>query len=663
VRLDVGVLRKDLTARKVRVVAIDGRGGSGKSTLARQLAEGWSKAVVVEMDDFYRRSAERVERPAVPGANWDCERLVTEVLGPHTAGRAGRYQRYDWDNDRLAEWLDVPADAIVVVEGVCSTSEPLRRYVDYAIWVDCPHDVRLKRGLERDGEGMRAEWVEEWMPAEDRYAAAEEPDVRADLVLDGSGTGADGVVFEVLNANPSGDALSDPAQLSFERDGVQLACLDFGGSGPPVLLLHGLAGHAAEWSETASWLVREHRVVALDERGHGRSTRVPANVSREAHVADVVFIIDRLALGPVILIGQSLGANLAFLVAARHPDRVRALVVAEGCPEADPEGEGAEGVRKWLDGWPTPFESRDAALIFFKGPSLYASAWADGLEQREGGWWPRFDSDVMVRTLREGTLHDYWEEWQQIKCPTLVVRAGDGFFPDGVLPSMAERLPGAKFVDIPGAKHDLHLDRPAEWRREVASFLASRQPSPPSPPAPSHRLVIPAGLEDDSISLMPWSKSDLGALQEASLDKSITRITAVPTVYSRDAGLRFLMARQESADRGEALSMAIHDRASGATLGGVNLNSFDWELRSARAGYWVVISGRGRGAATRALKLISTWGLGSLGLRELELHVEPGNAASINVATAAGYNAAGTVKDRPFGKDQELSMLRYVLNG
>ena len=99
--------------------------------------------------------------------------------------------------------------------------------------------------------------------------------VRADLVLDGAG--ADGIVFEVLRArSSSGDHSPEPLQLSFERDGVELACLDFGGSGSPVLLLHGLAGHVGEWSETAGWMVREHRVVALDERGHGRSTRVPA---------------------------------------------------------------------------------------------------------------------------------------------------------------------------------------------------------------------------------------------------------------------------------------------------------------------------------------------------------------------------------------------------
>jgi uridine kinase len=201
--LDLGLLRNDIAARKAGLVAIDGRGGSGKSTLARQLAEGWPKAVVIEMDDLYRPIAERVQGPEVHGANFDRGRLVTDVLEPLASGRPGRYQSYDWDEDRLDGWHEVPADAIVLVEGVYSTSEPLRGYFDYTIWVGCSYDVRLGRGVERDGERMRGVWIEEWMPAEDRYVEAERPEARADLVLDGSGTGAEGVVFRVLKERDS----------------------------------------------------------------------------------------------------------------------------------------------------------------------------------------------------------------------------------------------------------------------------------------------------------------------------------------------------------------------------------------------------------------------------------------------------------------------------
>ncbi len=74
-----------------------------------------------------------------------------------------------------------------MVEGVYSTRPELAPYYDFAISVECPRDIRLKRGLERDGEAARDRWEQDWMVAEDLYVAAHEPAARADLVLDGSG--------------------------------------------------------------------------------------------------------------------------------------------------------------------------------------------------------------------------------------------------------------------------------------------------------------------------------------------------------------------------------------------------------------------------------------------------------------------------------------------
>jgi GrpB-like predicted nucleotidyltransferase (UPF0157 family)/uridine kinase len=201
---DAVALRNALISKGTRLIAIDGRGGSGKSTLARQLAAGWPQALVIEMDDFYRPLAEREESPASHGAELDLERLVEQVLEPFSSGGAGRYQRYDWDEDRRTTWHGVPGDAAVLLEGVYSMSQRLRGFLDYSIWVDCPYDVRLRRGVERDGERMRAVWVARWMPAEDRYVEAERPHATADLVLDGSGQAK-------LERHPSLDDRFDPA--------------------------------------------------------------------------------------------------------------------------------------------------------------------------------------------------------------------------------------------------------------------------------------------------------------------------------------------------------------------------------------------------------------------------------------------------------------------
>ena len=107
--------------------------------------------------------------------------------------RPGRYQRWDWDTDTGAEWHDVPLRATVVVEGVGSTRTELGSPWDLTVWVDAPQEVRLRRGVERDGVAMRHVWVDIWIPQEDRYVASERPHERADVIVSGL-DGLDGVV-------------------------------------------------------------------------------------------------------------------------------------------------------------------------------------------------------------------------------------------------------------------------------------------------------------------------------------------------------------------------------------------------------------------------------------------------------------------------------------
>lgn len=263
---------------------------------------------------------------------------------------------------------------------------------------------------------------------------------------------------------------------TLDRDGVRLACRHFGGDGQPVVLLHGLAGHAGEWAQTASWLKPRCRVEALDARGHGRSERDPADVSLDAQVADAAFVVEHLGLRPVVLVGQSLGGVTALALAARRPDLVRGLVLVDASPlggREEAESAAAE-IGAALRRWPVPFRSRVAALDFFTGRfggPLAAAAWADGLEQRDGGWWPRFDVEVMAQTLREALREPVWDRWERIGCPTLVVRAGNGIVEPQTAREMMTRLPAASLVEIPEAAHDLHLDRPREWREALSRFL------------------------------------------------------------------------------------------------------------------------------------------------------------------------------------------------
>lgn len=184
---DATELSKDIIQRGARLIAIDGPRGAGKSTLARELAGQWPGAVVIGMEDFCRPSRERPSSP-VPASAYDCERLVKEVIEPLKAGDAARYQRYDREKDDLVESGKVPAGAVVLVDGLYSTSEALQDRFDYKIWVDCPYDIRVARATKRNGQEKRPLGTRDGTSAEDRYIAEQRPIARADVVLDGQGT-------------------------------------------------------------------------------------------------------------------------------------------------------------------------------------------------------------------------------------------------------------------------------------------------------------------------------------------------------------------------------------------------------------------------------------------------------------------------------------------
>ncbi|MEU7388964.1 alpha/beta fold hydrolase [Streptomyces tanashiensis] len=249
------------------------------------------------------------------------------------------------------------------------------------------------------------------------------------------------------------------------RDGVRLSCRDWGeqgGSGPDTLLLHGLAGHSGEWDDVAR-LLRDagHRVVALDQRGHGSSERRPADVSRAAYVADVVAVVEELGLVRPLLVGQSLGGHTALLTAAAHPGLPRALVLVEAGPgRAEPDV--AEQIGGLLGAWPVPFPSREAAVAYLgDGNRAIGEGWAGGLEERDGGFWPRFDPDVMVRSLDENSRRAFWEEWAAVDCPGLAVLGENGIIGADEYAEMVRLRPALHGVSLPGAGHDVHLERPA----------------------------------------------------------------------------------------------------------------------------------------------------------------------------------------------------------
>lgn len=268
---------------------------------------------------------------------------------------------------------------------------------------------------------------------------------------------------------------SPTRSLIVHRGGADVTVTDAGGEGPAVLLLHGLAGSSRELVPTARALTDAYRVLLLDQRGHGGSTRHPSDVTRQAFVDDVVAAAHQVVPGErVTLVGQSMGAHTAFLVAAQRPDVVERLVMLEGHVAGGAGPEDAQALGRYLASWPVPFVDEAAARDFL-GDSPLARAWVADLERTPGGLQPRFAADIMERVM-VGLSEARWGEWEALTVPTLAVFAENGMFAAALVDELFRRRPATTRADLAGASHDAHLDAFEAWVAVLRGYLGGPVP-------------------------------------------------------------------------------------------------------------------------------------------------------------------------------------------
>ena len=161
-----------------RLVCIDGPAGSGKTTLGHSLAEA-TGAQLIHSDDLMEgwRGLDAVGRQ------------LTALVGPLAEGRPGSYEHFDWQHHRYDRVVPVPPAPWLVVEGVGSGAAAIAAYTTVLVWVEVDDDLRLARGLARDGVEMEQHW-RTFMLDERELFEREQTRERADVLVDGSGVAA-----------------------------------------------------------------------------------------------------------------------------------------------------------------------------------------------------------------------------------------------------------------------------------------------------------------------------------------------------------------------------------------------------------------------------------------------------------------------------------------
>ncbi len=216
--------------------------------------------------------------------------------------------------------------------------------------------------------------------------------------------------------------------------GPTLAVQEWGRpDGAVLLLLHELGSSSADWRHFAPLVGQRFRVIGVDLRGHGESSW-PGEYGFELMRTDILRLLAVMGIYGVIPFGHSTGALVGFLLAATHPDLVRALVLEE---------------------MPTP----DAANPQFDLPK-------HGRPGQKYDW--RAASEVL--RWRNQPHDDWWDMADQIACPTLVVGGNSSHIPQDRLSQLARRMERGQYVSMNGG-HDLHARRPGEFDMVVEPFL------------------------------------------------------------------------------------------------------------------------------------------------------------------------------------------------
>jgi pimeloyl-ACP methyl ester carboxylesterase len=278
-------------------------------------------------------------------------------------------------------------------------------------------------------------------------------------------------------------------EIRIRIDGLELAAKTWGPrDAPPVLCLHGWLDNAASFDRLAPQLTGAY-LVALDLPGHGRSDHHPVGFpyAFTDWVAVVHQVVEALGWSELTLMGHSLGAAISAIWAGTFPARVRGLVLLEGLGPLTEQPDGApdrlaralEEERAKRGRQPTVHPDEDAVIARL-GRSLQrlsrdaaACLVTRGLKAVDGGVTWRSDPRLRIASRMRLTEHQVLAFLCRIECPTLVVRASEGY-PFTVHQGEA-RLAAIRDVEVVelAGSHHVHLEDPGPVAVPVARFLAS----------------------------------------------------------------------------------------------------------------------------------------------------------------------------------------------
>ena len=280
------------------------------------------------------------------------------------------------------------------------------------------------------------------------------------------------------------------AELRIHRNrafvnGVEIFYLSTETKGDPILCLHGRWGRGETWAGFMRHYGERYRVIAPDQRGHGLSGKPISRYTSEEMAGDALALLDRLRIDSAIVVGHSMGGGIAAWMAARHPERVKALAILDKSasgpakPSALPL-EKVEAIDPITRDWPLPFASRLEAQDYIRKAmksDLSYQYFMNSLTEGVDGYRMMYSDQAIAANIAH--YHDWYDLLPDIRCPVLLLRSGSHeAVPDEDFSRMKALIPDCMAFEMSHPDHNVHLGNPVEFYGHFDEFLRRVQSSP-----------------------------------------------------------------------------------------------------------------------------------------------------------------------------------------
>jgi pimeloyl-ACP methyl ester carboxylesterase len=258
------------------------------------------------------------------------------------------------------------------------------------------------------------------------------------------------------------------------KDGAELY-YEVYGDGEPIIFLSGIMMSTLSWLSFIPVVSKKNRLVLLDFRDQGRSSKMKEQYDIDIHVDDVLCLLDELAIPRIHLMGLSYGGQVALKFAVRHHDRLKTLMIPNTTSFV-PKHLSAIG-----EAWETAAELNDGGKFFQLAiPFIYSGTfyekYLDLLRERQGMFKATLTKEWFEGFVRlSRSVRNYYvspEELRKINIPTLLVGADkDIITPIEAMRIIHENIKGCEFVIIPEAGHGAFLEKMNEFLTIVMGFV------------------------------------------------------------------------------------------------------------------------------------------------------------------------------------------------